>query len=1387
MLKLTLHATTYDWVFLPIAGTTFTDSGTGSVHAAPNGDPTFDQNLPNRTDPEGATIDLDAGATDPNGDPLTYAATNLPAGLSIDASTGRITGTISFTANAGSPYAVSVTVRDGATVDATDTFTWTVTNTNQLPTATGATGPTTTNEDTALGLTLRGTDPETCNLTFTVPATTTHGTLGAPSAIACAAGTPNSDTTGVTYTPAANYNGPDSFSYTVTDGSSGTSSPVTVNLTVSPVNDLPVAVAGTASTTTGSPVVISLAGSDRETCELTFATPATTVQGGSLSATSPLTCVAGNPNTDTAGLTYTPPAAYSGPDSFTFTVNDGIVSSAGATISITVGPGGGSTTTTFPAAADAQVYSSKPTTNYGTTSSMRTREGAATSGSPTYRSYVRFTISGLVGPVSDVKLRLWVTDASSDQQQVLAVTPDSWIESGAGSLTYNDVPTTDPPGTPLGSASAPATGAWVEIDLANSAVAGDGSVSFLIRSAGTNSAIFNTREAATNRPELVVTHGSGPGDTLPTATGATGPTTTNEDTALGLTLRGTDPETCNLTFTVPATTTHGTLGAPSAIACAAGTPNSDTTGVTYTPAANYNGPDSFSYTVTDGSSGTSSPVTVNLTVSPVNDLPVAVAGTASTTTGSPVVISLAGSDRETCELTFATPATTVQGGSLSASSPLTCVAGNPNTDTAGLTYTPPAAYSGPDSFTFTVNDGIVSSAGATISITVGPGDTLPTATGATGPTTTNEDTALGLTLRGTDPETCNLTFTVPATTTHGTLGAPSAIACAAGTPNSDTTGVTYTPAANYNGPDSFSYTVTDGSSGTSSPVTVNLTVSPVNDLPVAVAGTASTTTGSPVVISLAGSDRETCELTFATPATTVQGGSLSASSPLTCVAGNPNTDTAGLTYTPPAAYSGPDSFTFTVNDGIVSSAGATISITVGPGGGSTTTTFPAAADAQVYSSKPTTNYGTTSSMRTREGAATSGSPTYRSYVRFTISGLVGPVSDVKLRLWVTDASSDQQQVLAVTPDSWIEFGCRQPDLQRRADHRSAGHPAGQRVRAGHRGVGRDRPGQQRRRRRRLGQLPHPQRRHQQRHLQHPGGRHQPARARGDPWFGSGRHPADRDRGHRPDHHQRGHGPRADPARDRPRDLQPDLHRAGHDDPRHARRAIGHRLRRGHAQQRHDGRDLHPGRQLQRARQLQLHGHRRIERDVQPGDRQPDRQPGQRPARGRRRHGVHHDRQPGRHQPGRQRPRDVRADVRHAGHHGPGRQPQRDQPADLRGGQPQHRHGGPDLHPAGRLQRSRQLHLHGQRRDRQLGRRDHLDHGRSGRREHDHDLPGGGRCAGLFEQAHDQLRDDQLDAHPGGGRHLGQPHLPELRALHHQRPGRPGQRRQAAPVGDRRQQ
>jgi len=129
VMKLTLHDTSYDWVFLPVDGGTFTDSGTGVTHGPPpDQPPIFDQDLPDRTDAEGAAISLFSHASDANGDSLTYAASGLPPGLTINSSTGLISGTISAGAATGSPYAVNVTVSDdgGATVGATDTFSWSV-------------------------------------------------------------------------------------------------------------------------------------------------------------------------------------------------------------------------------------------------------------------------------------------------------------------------------------------------------------------------------------------------------------------------------------------------------------------------------------------------------------------------------------------------------------------------------------------------------------------------------------------------------------------------------------------------------------------------------------------------------------------------------------------------------------------------------------------------------------------------------------------------------------------------------------------------------------------------------------------------------------------------------------------------------------------------------------------------------------------------------------------------------------------------------------------------------------------------------------------------------------------------------------------------------------
>ena len=133
-----------------------------------NGAPVFDADLPNRSDAEGTVISLASGATDPDLDTLAYSATGLPPGLGINPTSGLISGTIGFGAAAGSPYAVSITVVDGNGGSDNDIFSWTVTNTNQAPTA-DAIANTSVDELTLLSFTATGSDPDLDGLLWTMP------------------------------------------------------------------------------------------------------------------------------------------------------------------------------------------------------------------------------------------------------------------------------------------------------------------------------------------------------------------------------------------------------------------------------------------------------------------------------------------------------------------------------------------------------------------------------------------------------------------------------------------------------------------------------------------------------------------------------------------------------------------------------------------------------------------------------------------------------------------------------------------------------------------------------------------------------------------------------------------------------------------------------------------------------------------------------------------------------------------------------------------------------------------------------------------------------------------------------------------------------------------
>jgi hypothetical protein len=82
--------------------------------------------MPDQLGTNSGAVSLQVGASDPDGLTLSYGASGLPGGLTIDTSTGLISGTLSSSASASSPYSVTVTASNG-TLSSSDTFTWTVT------------------------------------------------------------------------------------------------------------------------------------------------------------------------------------------------------------------------------------------------------------------------------------------------------------------------------------------------------------------------------------------------------------------------------------------------------------------------------------------------------------------------------------------------------------------------------------------------------------------------------------------------------------------------------------------------------------------------------------------------------------------------------------------------------------------------------------------------------------------------------------------------------------------------------------------------------------------------------------------------------------------------------------------------------------------------------------------------------------------------------------------------------------------------------------------------------------------------------------------------------------------------------------------------------------
>lgn len=615
--------------------------------------------------------------------------------------------------------------------------------------------------------------------------------------------TPNLDGT-ITYTPAPNTNGADSFTYRVCDTTSPTplcdTAVVTVNVTA--VDDPPDAVNDSVETDEGTAATWNLISND------------TDPEGNIVAATFG---IVSGPSKGTLGnvgdgsVTYTPNAGYSGPDSLVYEICDSTGLCDTATVSITVND-----------------INEPPVAN---PDSISTPEDVAVT----------------------------VDVAANDTDPDGNLDPTS-VRIPAGKEPANGTAVVNANGTITYTPSANFYGTdTFEYEICDT---GDPVL------CSTSSAIVTTTVVQVDDPPNALDENQ----------------SVDEDTAKTWTLSATDPDG-NLdwgTLTIIDGPDKGTLI------------HNGSGSVTYTPANNYNGLDSFTYQVCD-TTGLCDTATVSLTVTAGADPPVAMNDFVVTDEGVQATWNVAANDSD-------------PDGDLDLDS-ITIVTGptNGTVDSIGtgtITYTPTGI--GTDSLVYEICDSTPTCVTATVNITINNLPDPPVA--ADEVVAADEDTPRTWTLDASDVD-LNLdwtTLTIISGPSRGVLV------------HNGNGSVTYTPAQDYNGSDSFTYEVCD-LTDLCDTATVSLSVAALPDPPVARNDAAATGEDNAVTINVIANDTD--------PDDDLVPGSVT----VTAAPGKGTITNHGdgtVTYTPTANENGADSFTYQVCDSTPTCVTATVSIDI---------------------------------------------------------------------------------------------------------------------------------------------------------------------------------------------------------------------------------------------------------------------------------------------------------------------------------------------------------------------------------------------------------------------------------------------------------------------------